>query len=143
MERRIEQADRDGQSVHRLEDLLEVDLLHPAEFGERRLFFGLGLGEDHLAHDRQAVGGQEHVLGAAQPDALGAEIAGVGGVLTGVGVGADGQLALAHLIGPREQHVELGRRLGVLEHHRPEHDLAGGAVERDDVALPHHDVTDG
>ncbi len=41
-----------------------------------------------------------------------------------------------------QDHVELGRRLRVLEQHRAEHDGAGGAVERDDVALVHHDVAD-
>ena len=58
------------------------------------------LGEDHPAHDRQAVLAEEHVLGAAQADALGAELAGVGGVGTVVGVGPHGELALADLVGP-------------------------------------------
>ena len=68
----------------------------------------LGLGEDHLAHDRQAVGGEEHVLGATQADALGAEVAGVGGVLTGVGVRAHAQAP--SVVGPAEQGREAGRR---------------------------------
>ena len=41
---------------------------------------------------------EEHVLGAAQADALGAELAGLGGVRRGVGVGAD--LERADLVGP-------------------------------------------
>ena len=36
---------------------------------------GLAGGEDHVDHDRQALLGEEHVLGAAQADALGAELA--------------------------------------------------------------------
>ena len=68
--------------------------------------------------------------------------AGVGGVLAGVGVGAHAELALADRVGPAEDRVELGRRLGRVELHRAEHDLAGGAVERDDVALVHDDVAD-
>ena len=51
--------------------------------------------EDHAAHDRQAVFGEEHVLGAAQADALRAELAGDGRVGAGVGVGAHADLALA------------------------------------------------
>ena len=42
---------------------------------------------------------EEHVLGAAQPDALGAEAAGPGGVVRGVGVGADPQPAGAVGVG--------------------------------------------
>ena len=109
---------------------------------ERLLLLGRGVGEDHLAHHRQAVGGEEHVLGAAQADALGAELAGVGGVLAGVGVGAHAELALADLVGPLEDGVELGRRLGGLELHLAQHDLAAGAVEADDVAFLDDDVAD-
>ena len=83
----------------------------------------------------QPVGRQEHVLGAAQPDALGAEAAGGGGVLAGVGVGPDAELAAPHGVGPRQDGVELRRWLGGGQRMAPEHDLAGRAVERDDVAL--------
>ena len=135
MQRRVEQAHRDRQPVHRLEDLDEVGLLDVEQLLERGGLLLRRGGEDHAAHDRQAVVGEEHVLGAAQPDALGAEVAGVGGVLAVVGVGADAELALADVVGPAEDRGELGRRLGRGELHRAEHDLAGGAVERDDVAL--------
>ena len=47
------------------------------------------LGEDHLAHRVDAVAFEEHVLGAAQADADGAERDGVGGLLRRVGIGAD------------------------------------------------------
>ena len=83
------------------------------------------------------------MLGAAQADAFGAEFAGVGGVFAGVGVGTHGQLALANLVGPFEDGGELFGRLGGLELHLAQHDLAGGAVERDDVAFLHDDVADG
>ena len=46
------------------------------------------------------------MLGAAQADALGPEVARVGRVLTGVGVGPHGQMALADLVGPREDGGE-------------------------------------
>ena len=91
-----------GQPVHRLEDLLEVGLLRDAQLLERGGFLLRRVGEDHLAHDREPVGGEEHVLGAAQADALGAERTRVGGVLAGVGVGTHGELALADHVGPLE-----------------------------------------
>jgi len=51
-----------------------------------------GVGQDHAAHHREPVFAQEHVLGAAQPDALGPECAGVGCILAGVGVGPHRQV---------------------------------------------------
>ncbi len=40
-----------------------------------------GFGQDHLLDDRQALGLEEHVLGAAQADTLGAIGAGAPGIL--------------------------------------------------------------
>ena len=73
MQRRVEQADRDRQPVHRAEDADEVVALHRQELGERALAAGEVVGEDHLAHGVDALGLEEHVLGAAEADALGAE----------------------------------------------------------------------
>ncbi len=131
---RVEQAHRHGQPVHRLEDPLEVLTLHSAQFVERGGFALRRVGEDHAAHDRQPVP-EEHVLGAAQADALRAVLAGPGGVLRRVGVGADPECVAPHLIGPGEDGVELGRGLPHGEVHGAEDDLAGGAVDGDHVAL--------
>ena len=65
----------------------------------------LVVGQDHLPHDRQPVGGHEHVLGAAEPDALGAELARLRGVLGRVGVRAHAQAA--DLVGPAEDRLEV------------------------------------
>ena len=135
VQRRVEQADRHRQAIHRFEHLLEVGALDVEQLGERLVLFVGRRRQDHLAHDREPVGGQEHVLGAAQADALGAETAGVSGVLTGVGVGADTELALANRVGPAEHDVELLRWLGERQVHRADDDFPGGAVDRDDVAL--------
>ena len=54
---------------------------------------GLGVGEDHLLHDRQPLLAEEHVLGAAEADALGAELARARRVLGVVGVRAHLQAA--------------------------------------------------
>ena len=74
VQRRVEQADGDGQAVHRLEDALEVGALQLLELGERLVFLDRAVGEDEPLHERQAVA-EEHVLGAAEADALGAELA--------------------------------------------------------------------
>ena len=91
MQRRIEQPDRHRQPGHRLEDPLEVGLLHrqePVERGAPLLLFAC---QDHLANDRQPLLGHEHVLGAAEADALGAELARLGRVRRRVRVRAHAQ----------------------------------------------------
>ena len=140
VERRIEQPHGDGQPVHRFEDLLEVGLLHDAQLLERGHFFLRRVGEDHAAHDRQPVLAEEHVLGPAEADAFGAELTGVGGVGSVVRVGPDLELALPDLIRPREDRLELLRRLAGAQRDRSENDLTGGAVERDHVAFAHREA---
>ena len=77
-----------GQAVHRLEDPLEVGALHGQELGERAAAPALVARDDHLAHRRDAVALEEHVLGAAEPDALGAEVPRDARVVRRVGVRA-------------------------------------------------------
>ncbi|CAM5529829.1 hypothetical protein SNARM312S_07686 [Streptomyces narbonensis] len=150
VQRRVEQADRDGQPVHGLEELDEVLLLQRQEGLQRLLALGVRVGEDE-ALDVLAALTEEHVLGAAQADALGAEAAGAQRVLGVVGVGADAQPADAVRVGHDAVHGgdELVGVVGAGVHaalevldDRGRHDgyltevhLAGGAVDGDDVAL--------
>ena len=97
VQRRIEGADGDGQRPHRLEEANEVGALHGQELLERGAAVLLGGGEDHGAHVLDAVFGEEHVLGAAEADAFGAEEQRLLGVARDVGVGADLQPAQAGL----------------------------------------------
>ncbi len=121
----------------------EVLALDEAQLLERVGLLGRRLGQDHPPHHGQAVLAQEHVLGAAQTDALGAELARVGGVVAGVGVGPDVEMALADVVGPREHGVEGGGRLGRGQRHLAGDDDAGAAVERDPVTLEQRDVARG
>ncbi len=138
MEGRVEQAHGDGQAVHGLEDLDEVLPLHPAQLLEGVVLLLGAVGQDHAAHHRQAVLAQEHVLGAAEADPLGAEPAGVGRVLAVVGVGPHAQVPLADLVGPRQERLELGGWVGLDEIHLPLDHGAQGAVEREPLPLGHH-----
>ena len=73
VERRIQQSHRDGQSVHRTEDPLEIVSLHRQQLGERCLP-GPGVGgQDHLANGQDPIRLEEHVLRTAETDALGPE----------------------------------------------------------------------
>ena len=101
----------------------------------------MGLRQDHATNRGQPVGGHEHVFGAAQPDALGAQFAGLGCVLEVVGVRAHPEFA--NLIGPRDHALEV-----LVDARRDQFDLlpehvARGAVEGDDLALLDDPVPDG
>ena len=104
--------------------------------------FGDRVGHDHALHDRQPLGLEEHVLGAAQADALRAVLPGPLGVLRVVGVRADAQAPI--LVRPREQHGEPG--VGDVRYERvelPEKHLARAAVQRHPVAFLDDQVADG
>ena len=88
MQRRIERADHHRESVHGLEQSGEILALHGQQLGER-LAAGLFVArQNHGLHVLDAILGEEHVLGAAQADALGAEPAGRLGIARNIGIGA-------------------------------------------------------
>ena len=79
VQRRIEQADGDRQAVHGFQGRLDVALDEREELGQRFAALLGGLAEDHLAQQEErliAALAVEHVLGAEQADAFGAEGAG-------------------------------------------------------------------
>ena len=92
------------------------------------LALGVGVGEDHLAHHRDARGVEEHVLGAAEPEAVDAEVARHARLGGGVGVGAHPEVAGG--VGPVEQLGEGAAELGRDHRRRAGEHLAAGAVER-------------
>ncbi len=158
VQRRVQQPDGDRQPVHGLEELDEVGLLQREKGTECLLALGVGVREDE-ALDHLAPLAEEHVLGAAQADALGAEATGARGVLGVVGVGPHPQPAHAVGVGHHPVHG-LDQLVGVVGarvhaalevlHDRGRHDrdlaqvdLAGGAVDGDDVALLDDDAAGG
>ena len=90
-------------------------------------------GEDHLLHHRQPLVAEEHVLGAAEPDALRAELARLRRVLGVVGVRA--HLESAQVVGPVEDRLEVLVDRGRDERDLADDDASGAAVDRDHVAL--------
>ena len=77
----------------------EILALHGQQL-QQRLAAGLFVArQNHGLHVLDAVFGEEHVLGAAESDAFGAELAGHLGVARDVGIGAHAELA-AELVGP-------------------------------------------
>ena len=70
MQRRVEQADADGQALHDAEQLHKVGALHGQQARQGGGTVLRGSGKDHLAHHDKAVFVKEHVFGAAQANAL-------------------------------------------------------------------------
>ncbi len=90
-------------------------------------------GEDHLLHHRQPLLAEEHVLGAAEPYPLRAELARLRRVLGVVGVCA--HLEPPQLVGPVEDGLEV-----LVDRRRDERDFADddtarAAVDGDHVPL--------
>ncbi len=136
VQRRIEQPDGDRVRGHGAEDADEVLALERQQAVHRLLPVLDVLGHDHVAHDRDALVAEEHVLGAHQPDALRPELPGLGRVRGSVGVGAHpGRGAIPR---PSQERLELARERRIHERLRADDHLAGGAVQRDDLALAHH-----
>ena len=140
VQRRVEQPDRHRQARHRLEQALEVLLLERQQLRQRGAPGVLVVGHDHRPHLGLAVLGHEHVLRAAEADALGAELARLAGVLGRVGVRAHAEPA--DLVGPLEHRVEVLARLGLHERDVLERHAALRAVDRDPVALGDRRVAD-
>ena len=138
---RIDQADDHRQAVHGPEQAFKVGALEGQQLVQRFLALLGGfclvcerLGQDHLLDDRQAFGLEEHVLGAAEANALGAEAARPLGVARVVGVRPD--LETAEAVSPGQELAQIG--VAQVRHHRrdlPGEDLTGRAVDRDPVAF--------
>ncbi len=140
VQRRVEQANRDREPRHRLEDALEVALLHREQALECGAALVLLAREDHVAHDREPVLGHEHVLRPAEPDALGAELPRLRRVRGRVGVGPHAQAA--QVIRPAEDGPEVLVDRGRHERNRADDHVAGPSVDRDDVPLAELVLTD-
>ena len=88
MQRRVDQADDYGQAGHGFEQAIEIFTLEGQQFVQS----GLALGniitcQDHILDDGQALGFEEHVLGAAKANPLRAVRTGPAGILRVVSVG--------------------------------------------------------
>src|SRR5680860_713435 len=73
MQRRVEQANGHRQARHDLEQRDEILALRRQELGQGLAARLRRVGKDHLAHSEDAALLEEHMLGAAEPDAFGAE----------------------------------------------------------------------
>ena len=130
-----------GSPRHDLEQRDEIGALHRQELGERRPPRLLVFRQNHLAHGADAVLVEEHMLGAAEPDAFGAELDGGARIRGRIGVGA--HFELARRIGPLHQRAELAGQFRLAHRHLAGKHLPGRAVDGERVALFHRDTAGG
>ncbi len=144
VEWRINEANGDGTAVHGLENSDEVTPLVRQEFRQRIAAGFRTIRYDHLLNRELPIVAlfrlleilEEHVLGATEPDALGAHFARFLSVVRGIGVRAHSELP--NLIGPaHERLVGLGQAPGSRDPTLPRVNGAFTAVEREPVALLH------
>jgi hypothetical protein len=114
MQRRIQRADNHRVSVHGFKETRKILALHG-----QKLLQSLGaafwiFGQNHGLHVRDAIGREEHVLGAAQSDAFSAERARGFSIAWNIGIGSDAEVS-AEFVGPSHELDEDGRvRIRVL-----------------------------
>src|SRR5215470_13637195 len=116
VKRRVNQADRDRKAVHGLKDADEVAALERQQAIESLDASLFVVGQDHFLDGalalvtllRELKVGEEHVLGAAKTDTLGAKFACLARILRSVSIGANTELS--RFIGPlHECFVGLGQ----------------------------------
>lgn len=113
--------------------------LNLEQIGEGPLLHGLIVGQDKALDDVLTVA-QEHVLGAAQANSLGAKLECELGILRVVGVdahvvGVAAGLIQTNLIGPGQDSVQVTSKLGGDQVNGAVDNDALGTVDGDDVAL--------
>ena len=132
VQRRVEEADRRRRPLEFRKDSDEVCSLKRQQLGQRPFPVILVLGQNHLAHDVDTISLEEHVLGAAESYAGGAEGDRIGSLLRGIGIRA--HLQARGLAAPIHQFLEhlIGRALLCIEgfFNQNLHDLRGGRRQR-------------
>ncbi len=129
----IEQANGHLIAVHGREDAFEVTTLQWQQLGQGHAARVHIRGDNHLAHCLDAVALKEHVLGAAQTDAVGTQLTSLHGIARRVGVGVHVHLAVflgqIHHCGIVASQVGIDGGNGAIIH------LAGAAVDRNPSAF--------
>ena len=130
----VDEADRDGETVHGLEDSGEVVPLEGKKLIQRGDSLLHVVGDDHLLDGQAAfLGIEEHVLGPAEAYPFGAQLDGLTGIVGRVGVGPDPEAA--DLVGPLEKGLKLLAGFGFDQLETADEDFAGGSVQSEGIAL--------
>ena len=137
----IEQANGYGQVRHRIENAFKIAALNGQQLFEGATAAFFIIGEDHLAHDIDAVAFKEHVLCAAQANAFGAKLARGSRIVWRVRIGA--HIECANLICPAHQGGKITRKFRLLCGNLAEHDFTRRTINRDPVAAFDNRIANG
>ena len=133
MQGRVEQPDADRQTVHQPEKMCEIfDLQRHQPFQRGRAPLGV-FGKDHLAHQRQTVFLEEHMLGPAKPDTLGLKRPCHLGF--GIGVGIRAHFDVTLVVRPGQERVEGVVQFGLHQGHLTRQKDTRRAIQRDHLAF--------
>ena len=130
---RIEQTDVHGQTVHSLEDALEVSLLVRQQLSQSLFTSGNAVRENHLTHSDNLLVLEEHVLSTCQTDTLSTEGASHLCIVRCISIGTNLQLGV--LVAEVHQLLEITRELSSLGGYLASIYLTSGTVQRDVVSL--------
>ncbi|OAV74095.1 hypothetical protein Barb7_02452 [Bacteroidales bacterium Barb7] len=133
MQRRIKQTYCHRTATHCFEDALEVFFLIGEEFLQGFLAVFNRFGQNHFTHGFDLFALKEHVLRAAKTDTNGTELAGNGGIMRRVSIGA--HLHLGVFVGQLHESIEITRHFRFLCRQLAFIDFAGRSVDRDKVAF--------
>ena len=123
VQRRVEQAHRDGQTIHNAKDLPKIIFLHGQNLRQRFTTLLSRVRHNHLAHRHNAVFGKKHMLGTTQANTLRPEATRDLGIMRGIGVTAYAQDAIP--IGPGHQLCKVPAEIGLDQRRLSQHDLPG------------------
>ena len=126
MQRRVQKADTDGLAAHDVEERYKIRLLHRQEAFEHRGAVLGGVGEDHLAHDRETLFVEEHVLCPAKPDPFCSEGERRARLCRRIGIGTHAYVP--RRIGPAQKGLERAVDRGFEKRRLIRKRLAPGAV---------------
>ena len=101
VQRRIEQTDRHRKARHRFQDAEKIFALKWQEFFQRVGARFVRVGEYHLLNDGEPLRLHEHVLGAAEADARGAQFARLDRILRRIRIGP--YFKRAQFVGPAQK----------------------------------------
>src|SRR2546430_5822130 len=93
MQWRIKRTYGYRKSIHRPEDTNKIRALHGQQFLKCRAAIFLVACQNHGTHVLDPVLAEKHMLGPAEPNALGAESSCLDGIPRDIGVGTDSQFA--------------------------------------------------
>ena len=139
MKRRVDGANCHSVTFHFPEQSFKIVFLEWQKFLQSFSSIGFVVGDNHFLHKRQSIFVEEHVFGAAESDAFGAERFCNFCVARNVGIGANFQSARA--VYQFHESAEFSGKSGFDGRHFTKSDVASAAIYAYPIAFFYHGRT--